>query len=307
MLFKDLRIFDPGDLGSSDQVGAHILGSGTTVITHTTDGSKERLDVSIGIESGDQADFGLYAEDSAAPDAGIGQGILVKRQDTLASDVSADGDFGWAKMDSAGALYVAEQNILDVTETFDAAQAGTAGLMVAGIRQDAGGSPVSADGDVHPLVFNDDGELKVAADLTSSVADDAADSGNPVKIGGRAVDGALSAISASNDRYDLLGDMYRRTWVNTSPNIAAQTSTVAAGTTAAEIASTPLAGRRVISVQNLTNRAAYIGEANTVTAANGFRIARGATFEMEWGEDIDIWYIGATGSSSGELRILEVA
>ena len=48
------------------------------------------------------------------------------------------------------------------------------GFIMAGVRQDAAGSPVSADGDAHPFVFNNDGELKVAADLSSSVADDAA-------------------------------------------------------------------------------------------------------------------------------------
>lgn len=302
-LFKDKLEFDSSNISNTDTVGASLLGSATTVITHTTDGAKERLDVNIG----DQDDLGLYAEDAAAPDGGIGQGILLKRQATLADDVSADADFGWAKMSAAGALYADEQNILAVSETFDAAPAGTDGIYIGGLRQDGAGSPVSATGDFHPLVFNNDGELKVAADLTSSVGDDDADAGNPIKVGGRAVDGALSAVSADDDRYDLLGDLYRRTWVNTSPNIDAQTSTVAAGTTAAEIAGTPLGGRRKIMVQNLTNRAAYLGEDNTVTSSSGLRVAIGATFEQEWGEDVNLFYIGATGASSGTLRVLEVA
>ena len=112
------------------------------------------------------------------------------------------------------------------------------GFIMAGVRQDAAGSPVSADGDAHPFVFNNDGELKVAADLSSSVADDAADSGNPLKVGGRGVSGLLSALSASNDRFDLLGDLYRRVWVNNAYNVAIEVTTETVGATAAEIVST---------------------------------------------------------------------
>lgn len=76
-----------------------------------------------------------------------------------------------------------ETNLVDLEQSDDAFVGGY-GFSLYGVRQDAAGSPVSADGDAHPLVFNNDGELKVAADLSSSVADDAADSGNPIKIGG---------------------------------------------------------------------------------------------------------------------------
>lgn len=50
----------------------------------------------------------------------------------------------------------------DPTQTQDAAYSAGALRMVGGVRRDAETTPVSADGDVHPLVFNEKGRLKTA-------------------------------------------------------------------------------------------------------------------------------------------------
>lgn len=198
-----------------------------------------------------------------------------------------------------------ETNLVDMQQ-MDAAFGTTSyGFPIFGVRQDAAGSPVSADGDAHPFVFNNDGELKVASDLSSSVADDAADSGNPIKMGGRGVSGALTALSASNDRYDLLGDLYRRTWVNTSRNIGIQNTAATVTTTAAQVLSTPLAGRRGVTIQNEGNQAVYIGDASDVTSSNGIRVSKNSSAYFEFGEDIDIYMIASSGSQ--DVRFLEDA
>jgi hypothetical protein len=188
-------------------------------------------------------------------------------------------------------------------EQSDDAFSGGYGFSMYGVRQDAAGSPVSADGDAHPLVFNDDGELKVAADLTSDVADDATDGGNPIKIGGRGVDGLLTALSASGDRYDLLGDLYRRTWVNNSANVGMNVDTETVGTTAVELASTPLAGRKFITVQNEGNQDIFIGHSNAVTTGNGIKVSKKSSATFELGEDIDVWAI--SGSAGQDVRVLQ--
>lgn len=197
-----------------------------------------------------------------------------------------------------------ETNLVDL-EISDAAFAGGYGFSMYGVRQDTSGSPVSADGDAHPLVFNADGELKVAADLQSDVADDAADAGNPIKVGGRAVSGALTALSASGDRYDLLGDLYRRTWVNTSANIGMANSAATVTTTAAEVLATPLAGRRFVTIQNEGNQPVYLGSSASVTAANGVKVSKNSSATFEFGEDINIFMIA--GSGSQDVRFLEAA
>lgn len=71
------------------------------------------------------------AEDSAAANADILAAIAVVRQDALSSSVSADGDYGWAKMDAVGALWTSP-----VGQSADAAA-------------DAGMKPVKVGGKVY--------------------------------------------------------------------------------------------------------------------------------------------------------------
>ena len=200
-----------------------------------------------------------------------------------------------------------ETNLVDLQQMDSAFGLTSFGFGIFGVRQDAAGSPVSADGDAHPLVFNNDGELKVAADLTSSIADDSADAGNPIKVGGRGVDQgtALTALSATNDRYDLLGDLYRRTWVNKSANIAIQNSAATVTTTAAEVLATPLAGRQTVTIQNRGNQSVFIGDDNTVTSATGIEVPSRSSATYDLGEAINIFMIADSGSQ--DVRLLEVA
>ena len=308
-IFKDKLDYDGTDITNSDTVGATLLNDAGAEYTSTTVDGDTTLDVHLSGIGGDA----FLAEDEAMGGGLHGIIPLMQREDTLATSGSADGDAVYFKATSTGELYThdadaitelqdIEADLESVIETFDAAQAGTMGFMVAGIRQDAAGSPVSADGDVHPFVFNNDGELKVAADLTSSVADDDADSGNPIKVGSRGVDGLLTALSASDDRADLLSDLYRRIWVNQAPNVGNSVTTSTVGTTAVELAATPLAGRTNIMIQNNANKPIYIGTDGTVTAGtgvatDGIKLNKGATLTMEYGEDLNVFAIGESGTS----------
>lgn len=193
-------------------------------------------------------------------------------------------------------------------QTLDGAHNDTAVVIgIAGVRQDAAGSPVSADGDAHPLVFNDDGELKVAADLTSSVADDSADSGNPIKVGGRAQDqgSALSQVSAADDRFDLTGDLYRRLHINEAYNVGWQVNAATVTTTAAEIAATPLDGRKYVTVQNNGSQDIAVGTSGAVTFANGLIVPKKSSASFAWGESLDIYAIADSGSQ--DVRVAEYA
>jgi len=160
---------------------------------------------------------------------------------------------------------------------------GDQGIMGLAVRNDVEGSLVSADGDYAPLQVDSVGRLRVIGDLdvVGNVADDAVDSGNPLKIGSRGVSGALTALSTSGDRADLLSDLYRRVWVNTAPNILSKLSKPTASTSAAQVAATPQPGRRSILVQNLSTKPIYYGPDNTVIAATGIRINRNSTTEFE--------------------------
>lgn len=162
---------------------------------------------------------------------------------------------------------------------------------------------VNLNDGTNSLSINADGSLNV--NLTDdSVADGAADTGNPFKVGGRAVSGALTAVD-SGDRYDLLGDLYRRTYVNSSRNISMLNSQASVTTAAAEVLATPLAGRREVTIQNEGSQSVYIGSSALVTAANGIKISKNSSATFEFGEDINIFMIADSGTQ--DVRFLESA
>jgi hypothetical protein len=114
-------------------------------------------------------------------------------------------------------------------------------------------------------------------------------------------------VSATDDRADQISDLYRRTWVNTSANIAGSNAAVSVDTTAGGVAlfASPLAGRRVAQVQNLGSKAIFIGF-GTVTSANGLRVAAGATETLtDFGPDLALKAIAESGTQN--VRVLQLA
>lgn len=242
---------------------------------------------------------------------GEGLPIAGVRQDADTSPVDADGDAHPFVFDDAGQLKV-RANVVASVEPSDAEYAedsahtsGDVGLHMLAVRQDTLASSTSADGDYASFKVDDLGQLYTRTDLQSAIADDDADSGNPIKIGGRGVSGALTALSASGDRYDLLGDLYRRTWVNTSRNIAILNSQANVTGTAAQVLASPLAGRREVTIQNEGSQDVYIGSSAGVTTANGIKVSKRSSATYEFGEDIDIFMIADSGTQ--DVRFLESA
>lgn len=138
MLSKEKLVFDPSAVADGDAVGAFVRSADGTLITHTTVGTKQALDVNVAnairITDGTNnlainpdgsinVDVSLTtgaekAEDSAHANGDIGQFILAVRQDTLASSVSANGDYAALKVNDVGALWVQIANSsLPVTQS----------------------------------------------------------------------------------------------------------------------------------------------------------------------------------------------
>ena len=143
--------------------------------------------------------------------------------------------------------------------------------------------------------------------VAGDVADDDADSGNPVKVGFRAIDGALAAVSADDDRADGISDMYRRQYVNAAPNVGMQHAVTTVGTTEVNVDSSPLAGRTKVIAQNLGGKDIYLGATGVTSsgATRGILLPKGATLSLDWGEDIAIYAIGEAAAQ--ELMLLELA
>lgn len=303
MLGKDKLIYDGTTPADGDSVASFL--HATLKLTSTTLGGVEALDVNIAGSTG----LGIYNEDTAHVSGDKGQLGLVVRADAAGSLVSADGDYSPLQVDANGRLRVdAEVSVSTGSDKEEdvAHASGDTGAYVLAVRQDTLSSSVSADGDYGSFKIDSVGRLWTNAVVAGDVADDAVDSGNPLKVGTRAVSGALAAVSATGDRANMISDLYRRTWVNTAPNIGGNNFALALGTTAGgtALATTVLDGRRFIRVQNLGTKAIFWGF-GTVSAANGSRIAAGATEMIEAGPDIAVKAIAESGTQ--DLRIAQLA
>jgi hypothetical protein len=346
MLGKDKLVFDTtaSPLSENDNIGAYLRSSTGTLITDTGGSLNVNVTNSVTVTATDldirdlssatdsvtaiqgtspwvigdgggsitvdgtvTADVAFdYAEDSAHASGDIGAFVLGIRQDADTSPVSADGDYHPFVFNDTGRLKV-EANFdtaFDFVYDEDSAHAsGNPGAYVLAVRQDTLASSTSADGDYASFKVNAAGELYTTSSISGNVADDAADSGNPVKVGSRAETGALTAVS-DGDRADLLSDDFRRIYVNSGPNIAVEETAVSVTTTATALPATNLVGRRYIIIQNLGGAQMFLGGSG-VTTANGIRIAAGASWEGEVGDDVNLFAIKASGTS--DVRVLELA
>ena len=190
--------FDPADAANAadySTVGSYLLDASNNVITSTLVGSDQALDVNV------VATSGQFAEDTPHTSGDLGTHAMAVRQDTLASSTSADGDYGSLKATSTGELYVHDADAIALLTTIDtdtgtivtntgtiagdttsidatltalskaedsAHVSGDQGIMALAVRDDAGGSLVSADGDYTPLSINNSGELRVAGSFSTS-------------------------------------------------------------------------------------------------------------------------------------------
>lgn len=276
MINKDKLIYDSSTPSDGDSVAA-FLRTGGGALTSTNVGGKEGLDVNILNGITIDADGVYHAVNNANPDniGVIGHVRAASPGDAQQTLRLTGGSPGADDLDPANI------HALDVSSFLH-----------------------GWDGSAWDRVGITDGALNVTA--LGNVGDDDADAGNPVKVGSRAVSGALTALSATNDRADLLSDLYRRVWVNTAPNVGGSNAAVTVDETVGGVAlfASPLAGRRFVEIQNLGNKAIFVGF-GTVTTANGTRIAAGATMHQELGPDLDLKAISESGSVN--CRVLQLA
>ena len=305
-LTKNQLTFDTTDIAESDNIGAFLRGAGGTVITSTTIGSDEALDVNVAGSST------AHAEDTAHTSGDEGNMILAVRQDAAGSLVDADGDYAPLQVDANGRLRVdAEVSVATGSDKAEdsAHVSGDIGSYMLSVREDVLATSTSADGDYQSLKTDNLGRLWTIAQVAGDVADDAADSGNPLKVGGRAHDtsAVLDAVSADNDRADLTTDLYRRVMINDSPNIGVQVAAVSVDNTVGgtQLVAAALGGRRRMVIQNLGGKNVAIG-ASGVTFTSGLIVPRRSQITLEIGEAIDLYAIANVGAGQ-DIRVFELA
>jgi len=227
--------------------------------------------------------------------------------------------FATDKVDVGGSVVALDAGTLAALESITVQN----GAGAAAVNIQDGGNSITVDAsdlDIRDLAFATDkvdvGGSVIALDagtlaalenimVTGNVADDAADAGNPVKVGSRAISGLLSAISAGNDRADMVSDMYRRLYINDSSNIGSKSAAISVGSSEIAVSGSPLAGRRRMIIENLSSQAIFVGPTG-VSIASGLRIAAGGNLTLEIGEDVALFAISANATAK-DVRVFELA
>lgn len=307
----DRIIYLTTDPNESSNVGAYLrAGDDGDPISSTLISGKESLDVH---PVGD-GDSGIFAEDSGHVTAAKGQFILAVRNDTSAVLTSTDLDYSPIAVDSAGRIKLASATFTSNYEYAEdsASASGNVGAFVLAVRNDVQGTLAGTDGDYAALQLDALGRLRTITDLdlTGDLAgDDDVDTEDPLKVGTRTVTGALGSVSAAGDKANMISDIWRRLYVNDTPNIGLSTAAPAGiDNTVGGVDLFPavLAGRRNAYVQNRENgKDLFIG-ATGVTIATGFEVRRGSTWEIPLGPNIALF--GITSSAvAADIRTMQIA
>lgn len=304
MLNKDQLIFDAADPADSDQVGSRILaGTDGDQIASQTIGGSEWLQVASALFDGTG---NAISSTAGALNVNISSGSL---------GVDLDGVYDGGSNtnpDNVGIIaHVRNATPGDAQQTLrlTGAAASSDNVDPANtLALDVNSFLMGWDGAAWDRISVSSGAIQanISANL---VADDAADAGGSLKVGGRAIDqsSALTALSAASDRGDLLMDLYRRVWVNDSCNVGITNTAVSVDTTVGGVLlpATARAGRKRMIIQNTSaTQEVYLG-ASGVTTSSGLVLGRKSSVELDLGEGVAIY--GITGASTANVRVLELA
>lgn len=202
---------------------------------------------------------------------------------------------------------------------------GDTGNFILAVRRDADTSMVDTDGDYAPLQVDENGRLKVVADIEVANGheklEDAAHSSGDVGSYVLAVrqDTLAASTDADGDYTSLKTSAAGALYVNLAESsatvsvtdaalantaIAAAAETLDVANTAQNIIVSPLASRKYLWIYNNDNAKAYIGQSG-VTAANGFPVSPGSYMELRAGAAVDIEFVSS--KLNHEIRTLELS
>lgn len=204
---RDTTSMNPA--GAVVETSAPTLTNGDAAALSMTTGGALRVAVTTGGIPG-------VIEDN--PSAGGEEGLLCMavRQDSLASNTSADGDFSYLKVSSNGSLYVTGGGGGTQYQEDVAHASGDTGTLALAVRRDTAAVGSGTDGDYSTLNVDASGRLHVnvgalpastnTIEIVGDVAADAAVAGNPVLVGYRASTATPTAMSGDGDSVHAWAD-----------------------------------------------------------------------------------------------------
>jgi hypothetical protein len=288
MITKEKLIADPTIAYDGDSVIAHMRDGAGNSLTSTGGSLNANITNTVTVSATDLDIRDLsFATDSV---------------DVSGSSVSITGTVAVTQSTSPWVVQTATEYAEDSAHV-----SGDLGQFMLAVRNDANTSLVSADGDYAPLQVDDLGRLKVSGtfSLEGQYAEDSAHTTGDVGIYNLSVraDQPLVSTSVTGDYASQTVDSYNRSWVNTGANIAISNGAASVTTTSALLVAAA-AGRRTILIQNLGNKAMFIG-ASGVSTSNGVRVAFGGNTQLEIGPNLPLHAVAESGTL--DVRWLQLA
>lgn len=294
---KDKLIFDVTDantIADSDSVGAFVRSSDGTLITHSTVGGKEALDVSIAdgvnvevdlshiddsVRLGDGTNF--FTSTTEGADIGLDVNIINPSLVVTATDLDIrDLAFATDKVDVTGSEVSLDAATLAALETITVLQ-GTDPWIIGD-----GGNSITVD-----AVDLDIRDLSAAQDSVQSNLFDGAGT-------------ALTSTLVGTDQALDVNVVAQADAALADTAILASAAALTAANTADPVVSSALANRKYLFVRNNDNRVMYVGQ-DGVTTANGFPVSPGSYIEMRAGASVVVDYVSEkTGHA---IRTLELS
>lgn len=332
MSLEKFKLFFNSTIGTDDEVKAFLATNGGGLLTSTTNGDKESLDVHIAGSdiSITTSESDVYAEDSAHASGDQGTftlGIRVDDLDAVPASVLAgtEGDYQGFILGANGALKVSDREVLAQLQS--------------GVVVSDGGGSLTVDGTVAAtqsgswLVSVDDNGGSLTVDAVDLDIRDLTHVSDSVKIGDGTdflavnADGSLNITdnggSLTVDATDLdIRDLTAASdsvasWTNDgagnpidSQNGALKVADCVAfgsvsapglGTANTAATVTAVANQEIVEVQNLSNFDLYYGPVGTTTVANGLLIPKKSIREVKICGNFDL--ISASIIPAGEVRI----
>ena len=247
------------------------------------------------------------AEDATVGSAHIVNLIGLVRQDTLATDTSADGDASYAKVNAKGEQYVIDSDAIALLTTIDADTSALFGTV--------SGSELQVDIVASlPAGSNNIGDVDVLT-MPGTFAEDSVAASADIGMHMLAVRADADAASGADGDYvslhvNALGELKVSSKLDNTANSSVVVTTATVNTTVGgvQLIASALSGRRSVIHQNLGSVDVWCKMATGVTSGssgNGFLLPKGSSIDKPWGDTIDIWAIAASGSST--VKSIEAA
>lgn len=328
-------------LADGDSIASYLVSAAGTLLTHTTNGAKQALDV-YGAD--------IKAEDSAHSSGDLGSFVLGVRNDA-GTAFGADGDYVPLSIDANGALRVnATVNFAGDYAEDSAHVSGDIGLFNLAVRRDTRSSGVDTDGDYASFNVNAVGELWVkdadslaqlvlanaSLDAIEADADEMNTSLNNIETSNASILSEIQALSHAEDAAHVSGDMgiqalaVRKdsqgsnaadgdytsllTWSEGSlkvvdiANGSILQQQVTVSSTAAQVPAANLANRKSLMLQNTSAAKIWIGSSTVTTsgATAGIELPANSFMELEVGPAVNVFAV-KSGVGTLNLNLLELA